>query len=37
VNNPLDIKEDDEHALGFALHFPLGGLEITSGQIHNSK
>jgi hypothetical protein len=20
VNNPLDVKENDEHALGFALH-----------------
>jgi hypothetical protein len=22
VNNPLDAKEDDEHALDFALHLP---------------
>jgi hypothetical protein len=26
VNNPLDVKENYEHALEFALHFPLGGL-----------
>jgi hypothetical protein len=26
VNNPLDVKENDDHALDFALSFPLGGL-----------
>jgi hypothetical protein len=26
VNNPLHVKENDEHALDFALHFPFGGL-----------
>jgi hypothetical protein len=26
VKSPLDIKESDEHALDFSLHFPLGGL-----------
>jgi hypothetical protein len=28
VNNPLDVKESDEHALGFALHLsrPFSGL-----------
>jgi hypothetical protein len=26
VNNPFNVKENDEHALDFALHFPLGGL-----------
>jgi hypothetical protein len=26
MNNPLEVKENDEHALDFAPHFPLGGL-----------
>jgi hypothetical protein len=26
VNNPLDVKENYEHAYDFALHFLLGGL-----------
>jgi hypothetical protein len=26
MNNPLDIKENYEHALDFSLRFPLGGL-----------
>jgi hypothetical protein len=26
VNNPLDVKENDEHAHEFALHLLLGGL-----------
>jgi hypothetical protein len=26
VNNALDVKENDEHALDLALHFQLGGL-----------
>jgi hypothetical protein len=26
VNNPFDVKENDEHALGFTRHFSLGEL-----------
>jgi hypothetical protein len=26
VNNPVDVKENCEYALDFALNFPLGGL-----------
>jgi hypothetical protein len=26
VNSPLNVKENYEYALDFALHFPLGGL-----------
>jgi hypothetical protein len=36
VNNPLDGKENDKHALDFALHFPLGGL-LPFSQGHNCK
>jgi hypothetical protein len=30
MNNPLDVKENDEHALDFALHFPLGRIVALS-------
>jgi hypothetical protein len=31
VNTPLDVKENDELALDFALHFPMEGLLFVSG------
>jgi hypothetical protein len=29
VNNQLDVKENNEHALELALHFPFGGLLLS--------
>jgi hypothetical protein len=26
MNNPLDVNENDEHALDFARHFPVGEM-----------
>jgi hypothetical protein len=33
MNNPLDVKENDEHALDFALQFRLGRLLLRLGVI----
>jgi hypothetical protein len=36
VNNPLDVRENDEHALDFTLHFSTGRT-VPLSQVHECK